>query len=94
MNCKIYIFFFFNKEKIEETKALIECIKAANDEIEQLEEHHNDLSVRMREQNEEREELLNVESTTNDKIQKIIEFINFYKNNVIRPTPETLSEES
>lgn len=67
-------------EKLEEKSALEKYNKTLTAELSQLEEHHSQLSISLKNQKNEQEELLMTQQTTEEKIQQILSFIRTVKN--------------
>lgn len=83
---------FILAEKIEEKSALEKYNKSLTAELTQLEEHHSQLSISLKNQKNEQEELLMTQQTTEEKIKQILTFIRTVKNEEASKTVTLLPE--
>lgn len=72
-------FFLVIQEKLEEKRALQEKYIALAAELSQLKERHSQLTMSLKNQTMQREELLSTQQSTEMKIKQILEFVNGIK---------------
>ena len=70
---------FVIKDKLQEKKALLEKNKNLTAELTQLQDHHSQLTISLRNQEHERGELLMTQQSAEDKIKQILTFITSMK---------------
>lgn len=68
--------------KTEERDSLLERNKSLNDELVRLQDRHSQLTISLKTQQVEREELLVTQQSTEEKIQKILKFITSVKSDL------------
>lgn len=73
---------FAIQEKLEEKKALQEKFNALTAELNQLKTRHSQLTISLKNQKNQREELLSTQQTTQDKINTLLTFVNSMKKSV------------
>jgi cell shape-determining protein MreC len=78
-------------EKLEEKKKLEKVNKTLSAELTQLQDRHSQLTISLKNQKSEQEQLLMTQQTTEDKIKQILTFISHVKNEIVsKPTqPQT-----
>lgn len=67
------------KEKAQEKKQLIEKNKSLKDELNQLENRAEELTVSLKNQADTREEMISAQRVTQENIQRLLDFINGMK---------------
>ncbi|RZB40086.1 PHD domain containing protein, partial [Asbolus verrucosus] len=75
-------------EKLEEKKKLEKVNKTLSAELTQLQDRHSQLTISLKNQKSQQEELLMTQQTTEDKIKQILTFINNIKNEIVSKAPQ------
>ncbi|XP_044254211.1 PHD finger protein 21A-like isoform X1 [Tribolium madens] len=74
-------------EKLEEKKKLEKVNKTLSAELTQLQDRHSQLTISLKRQKSQQEELLMTQQTTEEKIKQILTFISNVKNEIVsKPT--------
>lgn len=74
---------FIFAEKLEEKKKLETVNKTLSAELTQLQDRHSQLTISLKNQKSQQEELLMTQQTTEDKIKQILTFISNIKNDFV-----------
>lgn len=82
---------FAIQEKLEEKKALQEKYNTLTAELNQLKARHSQLTISLKNQKSQREELLTTQQTTQEKINKLLTFVNSMKLGIVTQTVQTSS---
>lgn len=74
---------FAIQEKLEEKKSLQEKYNTLTAELNQLKVRHSQLTISLKNQKSQREELLSTQQTTEEKISKLLTFVDNIKSGTV-----------